>query len=138
MKDIKILKSVKLIEGEVVNSNGVIYDKDSLDNAENNLKEMIKDCTLFTNLYSEQPKDNIREMLTTEVGSVSTIGYITNINEESVDIRLFDNSIFIKENLNPDDFRVAYRLLGVYNNDNKFVINKIVAIDVLPKEKFAM
>ena len=134
MKDIKILKSVKLIEGEVVNSNGVIYDKDSLFNAENNLKEMIKDCTLFTNLYSEQPKDNIREMLTTEIGSVSTIGYITNINEESVDIRLFDNSIFI--DLNPDDFRVAYRLLGDYNNDNKFVINKIVAIDVLPKEKF--
>ena len=134
MKDIKILKSVKLIEGEVVNTNGVIYDKDSLSNAENNLKEMIKDCTLFTNLYSEQPKDNIREMLTTEIGSVSTIGYITNINEESVDIRLFDNSIFI--NLNPDDFRVAYRLLGDYNNDNKFVINKIVAIDVLPKEKF--
>ena len=134
MKDIKILKSVKLIEGEVVNTNGVIYDKDSLFNAENNLKEMIKDCTLFTNLYSEQPKDNIREMLTTEVGSVSTIGYITNINEESVDIRLFDNSIFI--DLNPDDFRVAYRLLGDYNNDNKFVINKIVAIDVLPKEKF--
>ena len=134
MKDIKILKSVKLIEGEVVNSNGVIYDKDSLSNAENNLKEMIKDCTLFTNLYSEQPKDNIREMLTTEIGSVSTIGYITNINEESVDIRLFDNSIFI--DLNPDDFRVAYRLLGDYNNDNKFVINKIVAIDVLPKEKF--
>ena len=134
MKDIKILKSVKLIEGEVVNSNGVIYDKDSLFNAENNLKEMIKDCTLFTNLYSEQPKDNIREMLTTEVGSVSTIGYITNINEESVDIRLFDNSIFM--NLNPDDFRVAYRLLGDYNNDNKFIINKIVAIDVLPKEKF--
>ena len=134
MKDIKILKSVKLIEGEVVNTNGVIYDKDSLFNAENNLKEMIKDCTLFTNLYSEQPKDNIREMLTTKVGSVSTIGYITNINEESVDIRLFDNSIFI--NLNPDDFRVAYRLLGDYNNDNKFVINKIVAIDVLPKEKF--
>ena len=27
MKDIKILKSVKLIEGEVVNTNGVIYDK---------------------------------------------------------------------------------------------------------------
>lgn len=134
MKDIKILKSVKLIEGEVVNTNGVIYDKDSLSNAENNLKEMIKDCTLFTNLYSEQPKDNIREMLTTEIGSVSTIGYITNINEESVDIRLFDNSIFI--DLNPDDFRVAYRLLGDYNNDNKFVINKIVAIDVLPKEKF--
>ena len=134
MKDIKILKSVKLIEGEVVNTNGVIYDKDSLFNAENNLKEMIKDCTLFTNLYSEQPKDNIREMLTTEIGSVSTIGYITNINEESVDIRLFDNSIFI--DLNPDDFRVAYRLLGDYNNDNKFVINKIVAIDVLPKEKF--
>ena len=134
MKDIKILKSVKLIEGEVVNTNGVIYDKDSLFNAENNLKEMIKDCTLFTNLYSEQPKDNIREMLTTEIGSVSTIGYITNINEESVDIRLFDNSIFI--NLNPDDFRVAYRLLGDYNNDNKFIINKIVAIDVLPKEKF--
>ena len=134
MKDIKILKSVKLIEGEVVNSNGIIYDKDSLVNAENNLKEMIKDCTLFTNLYSEQPKDNIREMLTTEIGSVSTIGYITNINEESVDIRLFDNSIFI--DLNPDDFRVAYRLLGDYNNDNKFVINKIVAIDVLPKEKF--
>ena len=134
MKDIKILKSVKLIEGEVVNTNGVIYDKDSLFNAENSLKEMIKDCTLFTNLYSEQPKDNIREMLTTEVGSVSTIGYITNINEESVDIRLFDNSIFI--DLNPDDFRVAYRLLGDYNNDNKFVINKIVAIDVLPKEKF--
>lgn len=134
MKDIKILKSVKLIEGEVVNTNGVIYDKDSLVNAENNLKEMIKDCTLFTNLYSEQPKDNIREMLTTEIGSVSTIGYITNINEESVDIRLFDNSIFI--DLNPDDFRVAYRLLGDYNNDNKFVINKIVAIDVLPKEKF--
>ena len=134
MKDIKILKSVKLIEGEVVNSNGVIYDKDSLSNAENNLKEMIKDCTLFTNLQSEQPKDNIREMLTTEIGSVSTIGYITNINEESVDIRLFDNSIFI--DLNPDDFRVAYRLLGDYNNDNKFVINKIVAIDVLPKEKF--
>ena len=136
MKDIKILKSVKLIEGEVVNTNGVIYDKDSLFNAENNLKEMIKDCTLFTNLYSEQPKDNIREMLTTEIGSVSTIGYITNINEESVDIRLFDNSIFI--DLNPDDFRVAYRLLGDYNNDNKFVINKIVAIDVLPKEKFVM
>ena len=134
MKDIKILKSVKLIEGEVVNTNGVIYDKDSLVNAENNLKEMIKDCTLFTNLYSEQPKDNIREMLTTEIGSVSTIGYITNINEESVDIRLFDNSIFI--DLNPDDFRVAYRLLGDYNNDNKFVVNKIVAIDVLPKEKF--
>ena len=134
MKDIKILKSVKLIEGEVVNTNGVIYDKDSLSNAENNLKEMIKDCTLFTNLYSEQPKDNIREMLTTEIGSVSTIGYITNINEESVDIRLFDNSIFI--DLNPDDFRVAYRLLGDYNNDNKFVVNKIVAIDVLPKEKF--
>ena len=134
MKDIKILKSVKLIEGDVVNSNGVIYDKDSLVNAENNLKEMIKDCILFTNLYSEQPKDNIREMLTTEIGSVSTIGYITNINEESVDIRLFDNSIFI--DLNPDDFRVAYRLLGDYNNDNKFVINKIVAIDVLPKEKF--
>ena len=134
MKDIKILKSVKLIEGEVVNTNGVIYDKDSLFNAENNLKEMIKDCTLFTNLYSEQPKDNIREMLTTEIGSVSTIGYITNINEESVDIRLFDNSIFI--DLNPDDFRVAYRLLGDYNNDNKFIINKIVAIDVLPKEKF--
>ena len=134
MKDIKILKSVKLIEGEVVNTNGVIYDKDSLFNAENNLKEMIKDCTLFTNLYSEQPKDNIREMLTTKLDSVSTIGYITNINEESVDIRLFDNSIFI--NLNPDDFRVAYRLLGDYNNDNKFVINKIVAIDVLPKEKF--
>ena len=136
MKDIKILKSVKLIEGEVVNTNGVIYDKDSLSNAENNLKEMIKDCTLFTNLYSEQPKDNIREMLTTEIGSVSTIGYITNINEESVDIRLFDNSIFI--NLNPDDFRVAYRLLGDYNNDNKFIINKIVAIDVLPKENFAI
>ena len=134
MKDIKILKSVKLIEGEVVNTNGVIYDKDSLSNAENNLKEMIKDCTLFTNLYSEQPKDNIREMLTTEIGSVSTIGYITNINEESVDIRLFDNSIFM--DLNPDDFRVAYRLLGDYNNDNKFVVNKIVAIDVLPKEKF--
>ena len=134
MKDIKILKSVKLIEGEVVNTNGVIYDKDSLSNAENNLKEMIKDCTLFTNLYSEQPKDNIREMLTTEIGSVSTIGYITNINEESVDIRLFDNSIFI--DLNPDDFRVAYRLLGDYNNDNKFIKNKIVAIDVLPKEKF--
>ena len=134
MKDIKILKSVKLIEGEVVNTNGVIYDKDSLSNAENNLKEMIKDCTLFTNLYSEQPKDNITEMLTTKVDSVSTIGYITNINEESVDIRLFDNSIFI--DLNPDDFRVAYRLLGDYNNDNKFVINKIVAIDVLPKEKF--
>ena len=134
MKDIKILKSVKLIEGEVVNTNGVIYDKDSLVNAENNLKEMIKDCTLFTNLYSEQPKDNIREMLTTKVDSVSTIGYITNINKESVDIKLFDNSIFI--NLNPDDFRVAYRLLGDYNNDNKFVINKIVAIDVLPKEKF--
>ena len=136
MKDIKILKSVKLIEGEVVNTNGVIYDKDSLSNAENNLKEMIKDCTLFTNLYSEQPKDNITEMLTTKVDSVSTIGYITNINKESVSIRLFDNGIFIKENLNPDDFRVAYRLLGVYNNDNKFVINKIVAIDVLPKEKF--
>ena len=134
MKDIKILKSVKLIEGEVVNTNGVIYDKDSLFNAENSLKEMIKDCTLFTNLYSEQPKDNITEMLTTKVDSVSTIGYITNINEESVDIRLFDNSIFI--DLNPDDFRVAYRLLGDYNNDNKFVINKIVAIDVLPKEKF--
>ena len=134
MKDIKILKSVKLIEGEVVNTNGVIYDKDSLVNAENNLKEMIKDCTLFTNLYSEQPKDNITEMLTTKVDSVSTIGYITNINEESVDIRLFDNSIFI--DLNPDDFRVAYRLLGDYNNDNKFVINKIVAIDVLRKEKF--
>ena len=134
MKDIKILKSVKLIEGEVVNTNGVIYDKDSLVNAENNLKEMIKDCTLFTNLYSEQPKNNITEMLTTKVDSVSTIGYITNINEESVDIRLFDNSIFI--DLNPDDFRVAYRLLGDYNNDNKFVINKIVAIDVLPKEKF--
>ena len=134
MKDIKILKSIKLIEGEVVNTNGVIYDKDSLSNAENNLKEMIKDCTLFTNLYSEQPKDNIREMLTTEIGSVSTIGYITNINEESVDIRLFDNSIFI--DLNPDDFRVAYRLLGDYNNDNKFVIKKIVAIDILSKEKF--
>ena len=134
MKDIKILKSVKLIEGEVVNTNGVIYDKDSLFNAENNLKEMIKDCTLFTNLYSEQPKDNITEMLTTKVDSVSTIGYITNINKESVDIKLFDNSIFI--DLNPDDFRVAYRLLGDYNNDNKFVINKIVAIDVLPKEKF--
>ena len=134
MKDIKILKSVKLIEGEVVNTNGVIYDKDSLFNAENNLKEMIKDCTLFTNLYSEQPKDNITEMLTTKIDSVTTIGYITNINEESVDIRLFDNSIFI--DLNPDDFRVAYRLLGDYNNDNKFVINKIVAIDVLPKEKF--
>ena len=134
MKDIKILKSVKLIEGEVVNSNGVIYDKDSLFNAENNLKEMIKDCTLFTNLYSEQPKDNITEMLTTKVDSVSTIGYITNINKESVDIKLFDNSIFT--DLNPDDFRVAYRLLGDYNNDNKFVINKIVAIDVLPKEKF--
>ena len=43
MKDIKILKSVKLIEGEVVNSNGVIYDKDSLVNAENDFKEMIKD-----------------------------------------------------------------------------------------------
>ena len=41
MKDINILKSVKLIEGEVVNTNGVIYDKDSLFNAENNLKEMI-------------------------------------------------------------------------------------------------
>ena len=134
MKDIKILKSVKLIEGEVVNTNGVIYDKDSLFNAENNLKEMIKDCTLFTNLYSEQPKDNITEMLTTKIDSVTTIGYITNINEESVDIRLFDNSIFI--DLNPDDFRVAYRLLGDYNNDNKFVINKIVAIDVLPKENF--
>ena len=134
MKDINILKSVKLIEGEVVNTNGVIYDKDSLVNAENNLKEMIKDCTLFTNLYSEQPKDNITEMLTTKIDSVTTIGYITNINEESVDIRLFDNSIFI--DLNPDDFRVAYRLLGDYNNDNKFVINKIVAIDVLPKEKF--
>ena len=134
MKDIKILKSVKLIEGEVVNTNGVIYDKDSLFNAENNLKAMIKDCTLFTNLYSEQPKDNITEMLTTKIDSVTTIGYITNINEESVDIRLFDNSIFI--DLNPDDFRVAYRLLGDYNNDNKFVINKIVAIDVLPKEKF--
>ena len=134
MKDIKILKSVKLIEGEVVNTNGVIYDKDSLVNAENNFKEMIKDCTLFTNLYSEQPKDNITEMLTTKIDSVTTIGYITNINKESVDIRLFDNSIFM--NLNPDDFRVAYRLLGNYNNDNKFVINKIVAIDVLPKEKF--
>ena len=134
MKDIKILKSVKLIEGEVVNTNGVIYDKDSLVNAENNLKEMIKDCTLFTNLYSEQPKDNITEMLTTKIDSVTTIGYITNINKESVSIRLFDNGIFI--DLNPDDFRVAYRLLGDYNNDNKFVINKIVAIDVLPKEKF--
>ena len=95
---------------------------------------MIKDCTLFTNLYSEQQKNNITEMLTTKIDSVTTIGYITNINEESVDIRLFDNSIFI--DLNPDDFRVAYRLLGDYNNDNKFVINKIVAIDVLPKEKF--
>ena len=136
MKDIKILKSVKLIEGEVVNTNGVIYDKDSLFNAENNLKEMIKDCTLFTNLYSEQPKDNITEMLSTKIDPVTTIGYITNINKESVSIRLFDNGIFIKENLNPDDFRVAYRLLGDYNNDNKFVINKIVAIDVLPKEKF--
>ena len=44
--------------------------------------------------------DNITEMLSTKIDPVTTIGYITNINKESVSIRLFDNGIFIKENLN--------------------------------------
>ena len=93
---------------------------------------------IFTNLCSEQPMDNMSDFLTTKLDTVSTVGCITNINEYDVDIELLDNNIFDNENLNPEDFRVAYRLLGEYNDDNKFVVNKIVGIDILPKEKFIL
>ena len=82
--------------------------------------------------------DNMSDFLTTKLDTVSTVGCITNINEYDVDIELLDNNIFDNENLNPEDFRVAYRLIGDYNDDNKFVVNKIVGIDILPKEKFIL
>ena len=133
-RNISIKKSTRHIGNDIVNSNNVIYDKQSLFNAE---KEMLSDfkennMKIFVNLCTKQPTDTMSDFLTTKLDTVFTIGYVTNINEYDVDIELLDNNIFVNENLNPEDFRVAYRLLGDYNDDNKFVVNKIVGIDILP------
>ena len=140
MRSISIKKSTRHIGKDIINSNNVIYDKQSLINAEEEMLRVFKENNLkiFTNLCSKQPMDNMSDFLTTKLDTVSTVGRITNINEYDVDIELFDNNIFDNENLNPEDFRVAYRLLGNYNDDNKFVVNKIVGIDILPKEKFIL
>ena len=140
MRSISIKKSTRHIDKDIINSNNVIYDKQSLINAEEEMLRVFKESNtkIFTNLCSEQPMNSMSDFLTTKLDTVSTVGCITNINEYDVDIELLDNNIFDNENLNPEDFRVAYRLLGDYNNDNKFVVNKIVGIDILPKEKFIL
>ena len=140
MRSISIKKSTRHIGNDIVNSNNIIYDKESLIIAEKKMLSDFKESNtkIFTNLCSEQPMDNMSDFLTTKLDTMSTIGCVTNINEYDVDIELLDNNIFDNENLNPEDFRVAYRLLGNYNDDNKFVVNKIVGIDILPKEKFIL
>ena len=103
MRSISIKKSTRHIDKDIINSNNVIYDKQSLINAEEEMLRVFKESNtkIFTNLCSEQPMDNMSDFLTTKLDTVSTVGCITNINEYDVDIELLDNNIFDNENLNP-------------------------------------
>lgn len=89
-----ILRTISLVDGEIQNVNGVIYNIESLKNSEKN----------YLN-------DSINIMLDKDLESIEA-----------------------------NDVRVAYRMTGDFKVDEdgkkRYHIDKIVGMDIMPKENF--
>ena len=91
-----VLRTISLVDGEIQNANGVIYNIESLKNSEKN----------FLN-------DN------------NKLDYFIGYGFESIEA---------------NDVRVAYRMTGDFKVDEdgkeRYHIDKIVGMDIMPKENF--
>lgn len=130
----RILRTISLVDGEIQNVNGVIYNIESLKNSEKNFLNDNNKLDYFIGYEFESEGKVIpyNEM----TPAIKDIATIKSINNDSINIMLNEDL----ESIEADDVRVAYRMTGDFKIDEdgkkRYHIDKIVGMDIMPKENF--
>lgn len=129
-----ILRTITLVGDEIQNVNGVIYNIESLKNSEKNfLKDNNKLDYFIGYEFESEGKVIPYDEMTPTIKDVATI---KSINNDSINIMLNEDL----ESIESEDVRVAYRMTGDFKIDKdgkkRYDIDKIVGMDIMPKENF--
>lgn len=129
-----ILRTISLVDGEIQNVNGVIYNIESLKNSEKNfLKDNNKLDYFIGYEFESEGKLIPYDEMTPTIKDAATI---KSINNDSINIMLNEDL----ESIEANDVRVAYRMTGDFKIDEdgkkRYHIDKIVGMDIMPKENF--
>lgn len=129
-----ILRTITLVDNEIQNVNGAIYNIESLKNSEKNfLKDNNKLDYFIGYEFESEGKVIPYDEMTPTIKDVATI---KSINNDSINIMLNEDL----ESIEADDVRVAYRMTGDFKIDEdgkkRYHIDKIVGMDIMAKENF--
>lgn len=129
-----ILRTINLVDGEIQNVNGVIYNIESLKNSEKNYLNDNNKLDYFIGYeFESEGKVIPYDEMTPTIKDIATI---KSINNDSINIML-DKDL---ESIEAEDVRVAYIMTGDFKVDEdgkkKYHIDKIVGMDIMPKENF--
>lgn len=129
-----ILRTISLVDGEIQNVNGVIYNIESLKNSEKNFLNDNNKLDYFIGYeFESEGKVIPYDEMTPTIKDAATI---KSINNDSINIMLNEDL----ESIEADDVRVAYRMTGDFKIDEdgkkRYHIDKIVGMDIMPKENF--
>lgn len=129
-----ILRTISLVDGEIQNVNGVIYNIESLKNSEKNYLNDNNKLDYFIGYeFESEGKVIPYDEMTPTIKDIATI---KSINNDSINIML-DKDL---ESIEANDVRVAYRMTGDFKVDEdgkkRYHIDKIVGMDIMPKENF--
>lgn len=129
-----ILRTISLVNGEIQNVNGVIYNIESLKNSEKNFLNDNNKLDYFIGYeFESEGKVIPYDEMTPTIKDVATI---KSINNDSINIMLNEDL----ESIEADNVRVAYRMTGDFKIDEdgkkRYHIDKIVGMDIMPKENF--
>lgn len=129
-----VLRTINLVDGEIQNVNGVIYNIESLKNSEKNFLNDNNKLNYFIGYeFESEGKVIPYDEMTPTIKDIATI---KSINNDSINIML-DKDL---ESIEANDVRVAYRMTGDFKVDEdgkkRYHIDKIVGMDIMPKENF--
>lgn len=130
----KILRTISLVDNEIQNVNGVIYNIESLKNSEKNFLNDNNKLDYFIGYeFESEGKVIPYDEMTPTIKDAATI---KSINNDSINIMLNEDL----ESIEADNVRVAYRMTGDFKIDEdgkkRYHIDKIVGMDIMPKENF--
>lgn len=130
----KILRTISLVDNEIQNVNGVIYNIESLKNSEKNFLNDNNKLDYFIGYeFESEGKVIPYDEMTPTIKDIATI---KSINNDSINIMLNEDL----ESIEADNVRVAYRMTGDFKIDEdgkkRYHIDKIVSMDIMPKENF--
>lgn len=119
----KILRTISLVDGEIQNVNGVIYNIESLKNSEKNFLNDNNKLDYFIGYeFESEGKVIPYDEMTSTIKDAATI---KSINNDSINIMLNEDL----ESIEADNVRVAYRMTGDFKIDEdgkkRYHIDKI-------------